>query len=86
MTLPTPMTLTLELSPEEHDALTRQASVLGTTPEAVLRGLIAGLAPPPTLHEPAEDPEEQAERDRERAEIEANVLRWRAERGVQETV
>ena len=81
------MTLTLDLTPEERDALTRRASALGTTPEAVLRGLIAGLtppAPPPAgMDDPedSDDPEERAERDRERAEIAANVLRWRAERG-----
>ena len=80
------MTLTLDLTPEEHDALTRRASALGTTPEAVLRGLIAGLprtpaAPDGLEPDDPEDPEERAERDRERAEIAANVLRWRAERG-----
>ena len=81
------MTVTLELSLGEHASLEGRARTLGVPVEAVLRGLIASLPPLPDATETDDpedpnDPEERAERDRERAEIEANVLRWRAERGV----
>ena len=77
------MTVTLELTPEEHAALRRRAESEGTDIEAVLRGLIARLAlpPPPSLDAAPDDPEEQAEHDRERAEVKANLDRWRAEQG-----
>jgi len=73
------MTITLELTPEEAAALRRRADAAGTDIEAVLHGLIAALAPraaPPEALE--EDPEE---RDREQAELRANLDRWRAEQG-----
>ena len=69
------MTLTLELTLEEHDALRRRAEAEGTGIEAVLHGLIAALAPDAAL----DDLEERAERDREREEVQANLARWRAE-------
>ena len=83
------MIVSLELSPEEHAALERRARAGGISVEAVLRGLVAALAradappvPAPAWEgDDAEDAEERAERDRERAEIAANVRRWRAERG-----
>ena len=40
------MTITLDLTPEEHAALRRRAEADGTDVEAVLRGLIARLTPP----------------------------------------
>ncbi len=79
------MTITLDLTPEEHAILRRRAEAEGTDIEAVLRGLIARLTPPPasTLMPGAvpDDPEERAERDRERAEVQANLERWRSEQG-----
>ena len=79
------MTITLELTSEEQAALRRRAEAEGTGIEAVLRGLIARLAPPPaaslTPGAVPDDPEELAERDRERAEVQANLDRWRAEQG-----
>ncbi len=79
------MTITLDLTPEEHEALRRCAEAEGTDIEAVLRGLIARLTPPPALaltpSAVPDDLEEQAERDRERAEVQANLARWRAEQG-----
>ena len=59
------MIVTLELRPEELDALHHRAAE-GTDVEAVLHGLIAALLPRPVLERPEEDPEERAERDRER--------------------
>ena len=79
------MTITLDLTPEEHDALRRRAEAEGTDIEAVLHGLLARLTPPavPSSMPVAvlDDPEEQAERDRDRAEVQANLDRWRAEQG-----
>ena len=78
------MTITLDLTSEEHEALRRRAEAEGTDIEAVLRGLITRLTPTPAPALEAavpDDPEEQAERDRERAEVQANLARWRAEQG-----
>lgn len=77
------MTLTLELTLEEHDALRRRAEADGTGIEAVLHALIAALTPslPPgdAPGAPPDDLEERAERNREREEVQANLARWRAE-------
>lgn len=81
------MTLTLELKPEEVTALSRRARADGVDIEAVLHRLIASLTLPPAPvqarreEDAADDPEEQAERDREREEVQANINRWRAEEG-----
>ena len=82
------MTITLNLTPEEHEALRRRAEADGTGIESVLHGLIAALTPPlppgdatGDLLDDPDDPEERAERDREREEVQANLARWRAEQG-----
>jgi len=75
------MTITLELTPEEATALRRRAAATGTDVEAVLRGLIAALAPPPAPPAAKEFEEDPEERDREQAELRANLDRWRAEQG-----
>jgi len=75
------MTITLELTPDEAAALRRHAGAQGIGIEAALRGLIAALAPPaapPAVSGLEEDPEE---REREQAELRANLDRWRAEQG-----
>ena len=73
------MTLTLDLTLEEHAALRRRAEAEGIGIEAVLHGLIAALTPPLPPGDTPDDPEEWAERDREREEVQANLARWRAE-------
>lgn len=74
-----PMTITLDLTPEEVAVLRRRADAEGVSIEAVLHGLVAALAPPAAPPEVSkEDPEE---RDREQAELRANLDRWRAEQG-----
>ncbi len=79
------MTITLDLTPEEHTAPRRRAEADGTGIESVLHNLIAALMLPlPPGSAPGDlpdDPEEQAERDRERKEVQANLARWRAEQG-----
>ena len=75
------MTITLELTPDEAAALRRRADAQGIGIEAALRGLIAALVPPaapPAASGLEEDPEE---REREQAELRANLDRWRAEQG-----
>ena len=88
------MTITLELTEEEFALLDHRAQSEGVRREDLLRRLIAQLAPapkpaPPTAAllsslrgEPAtDDPEEIAEREREHAEMQSNIARWRAEQG-----
>ena len=75
------MTITLELTSDEAAVLRRHADAQGIGIEAALRGLIAALAPPaapPAGLGLEEDPEE---REREQAEMRANLDRWRAEQG-----
>lgn len=90
------MTMTLELTLEEAAALESRARAEGVDIRAVLHSLIAQLVPSPALEPPERaaalvqawrreeetgDPEERAERDREREELKANRDRWRAEQG-----
>ena len=75
------MTITLELTPQEAAALRRHADATGTDIEAVLRGLIAALAPSAAPHAVLGLEEDAEERGREQAELRANLDRWRAEQG-----
>ena len=80
------MTITLELRPEEVTALQNRALAEDIDIETLLHRLIAQSASPSApqawrSHEDTDDPEEQAEREREIEELKANLLRWRAEEG-----
>ena len=98
------MTVTLDLRPDELDALRRRADAEGVDIETVLHRLIALIGPPSTetqvkrevaekqkgttalmqagrQKDETDDPEELAERDREREESKANLNRWLAEQG-----
>ena len=98
------MTVTLELRPDELDALRSRADAEGVDVETVLHRLIALIGPPSTetqfkwelaegqkgtvalmqvgrQEDQTDDPEEVAERDREREESKANLNRWLAEQG-----
>ena len=92
----TAMIVSLSLSPEEVDLLTRRADADAVTIDAVLHGLIAELAPAASAQasprigamisalrgdEALDDPDDRAEWEREQAEMRANVARWRAEQG-----
>ena len=98
------MTITLELRPDELDALRSRADAEGVDVETVLHRLIALIGPQSTetqkkqeltekqkgavalmqagrLEDETDDPEDLAERDREREESKANLNRWLAEQG-----
>ena len=91
------MIITLELSTEEESALRRTAEAAGVDIDAVLHRLIMLLAVPQaekaaSRGEPgaasgssaASGVEEEAERRREQEEMQANIRRWHAERGLSE--
>ena len=71
------MIITLELTPDEAAALRRRADAQGIGIEAALRGLIAALVPPAASGLEGDS----EEREREQAELRANLDRWRAEQG-----
>ena len=80
------MTITLELRPEEVAALQNRALAEDIDIETLLHRLIAQSASPSAPQawrekDETDDPEEQAEREREMEELKANLLRWRAEEG-----
>jgi len=75
--------ITLELSADEHAALTAVAGAAGVSLETVLHGLIAQLSIP-AAGEAAEsmggDLDTAEEQRREQEEVEANIKRWHQER------
>ena len=81
------MKVTLELSDAEAHALRPLAEAAGVTIETVLHHLIAQLGPPVVSEKPEgvtadrfeDSAEEDAERRREQAEMQANIKRWHAE-------
>ena len=85
------MTVTLALSPEEWTALSARATADKVDIETILHRLISGLIAQTmpdeistlpvflSSHIAADDPEEQAEREREAIEMQNNIRRWRAE-------
>ena len=75
------MIITLELTPDEAAALRRRADAQGIGIEAALRGLIAALAPPAAPPAVSGSEGDSEEREREQAELRANLDRWRAEQG-----
>ena len=82
------MKVTLQLSGEEVHALRPLADAAGVDLETVLHHLIAQLLPPVAPERPQtfsegsaeEEIEEDAERRREQAEMQANIKRWHAEK------
>ena len=75
------MTITLQLSVDEHAAVEAVARAAGVSLETVLHGLIAQLSVPPAA-EARETPDRGAaeERRQEQAEVEANIKRWHTDR------
>ena len=75
--------ITLELSADEHAALTAVAGAAGVSLETVLHGLIAQLSIP-AAGEATEsmggDLDTAEEQRREQEEVEANIKRWHQER------
>ena len=74
------MTVTLELSADEHAALASVAAVAGVSLETVLHGLIAQLSVPAEKERETPDGDAEEERRREQAEVEANIKRWHTDR------
>ena len=75
--------ITLELSADEHAALTAVAGAAGVSLETVLHGLIAQLSIPAAgeaVESRGESLSAAEERRREQAEVEANIKRWHADR------
>ena len=75
------MIITLELTPDEAATLRRCADAQGIGIEAALRSLIAALAPPAAPPAVSGSEGDSEEREREQAELRANLDRWRAEQG-----
>lgn len=74
------MTITLELSADEHAALASVAAAAGVPIETVLHGLIAQLSVPAAKAQETPDGDAAEEQLREQEEVEANIRRWHRER------